>query len=386
MNVPPPCNRLPSGKASWSGTLRYARAQVAWLLRCGALLAAACLPILGREPLPGDQVLAVSTPADPDGLPEAAGLFAVELLLLPPVEEEPLLPGEEDALLPGEEEALLPDVGEPLWPAEGERLLPGSVVRLPREGLVLATWMPGKAVDLGFTEWDGRLRQGWSLPQASSKFFLAPSFRLLTLAGPQSKELASPLYAFSLSAEWLMQLNEAWTISARISPGFFSDLVNTGNDAWRLRGGLTGTWQFHPHWGLQLGAAYLDRNDIALLPVGGLIWTPNAETRLELILPRPRYAYRVNQNSRGPLGGDHWAYVAGEFGGGSWAIEREAAVPDVATLRDLRLLFGVETIGAHGVNWRVEMGYVFERAIEFQSGLPNIEPADTLLFRAGMSF
>ena len=81
---------------------------------------------------------------------------------------------------------------------------------------------------------------------------------------------------------------------------------------------------------LVFGIDYLDRGDIKLLPVGGLIWTPNPAMRFEVVFPRPRAVFQLSDRYR--------LYVSGELGGGSWAIRRVSQDDDLATYRDLRVL------------------------------------------------
>ena len=56
------------------------------------------------------------------------------------------------------------------------------------------------------------------------------------------------------------------------------------------------------------------------------------------------------------------------------------------TLSDLRLLLGVERRVTGGINSRVEIGYVFDRKLEFQESLPTFEADPTLLVRGGLTY
>jgi hypothetical protein len=119
------------------------------------------------------------------------------------------------------------------------------------------------------------------------------------------------------------------------------------------------------------------------LPAVGAIWKPSEESRWELIFPRPRIAQRFVY--AGDL--EWWWYVGGEFGGGTYTVADAGGLgPNVITLNDLRLLLGVERRMAGGINGRVELGYVFDRQIEFQELLPTYDASSTLLVRGGLSY
>jgi hypothetical protein len=49
-------------------------------------------------------------------------------------------------------------------------------------------------------------------------------------------------------------------------------------------------------------------------------------------------------------------------------------------------LLGVERRLNGGAGFRVEVGYVFGRDVEFESGDGNFQPRDTVLIRGGLTF
>jgi hypothetical protein len=146
---------------------------------------------------------------------------------------------------------------------------------------------------------------------------ITPSFGVTMLNGPVSADLPADLYNISLSLAWMTQINERMNLAIGVSPGIASDLENMTSEAFRMMGFATGTWQYNPEWQLQFGVAVLGRKDIPALPVAGLVWTPNADTRVDIGAPRPRVARRIASNNTGLFAGDSWVFLAGEFGGGT---------------------------------------------------------------------
>ena len=82
---------------------------------------------------------------------------------------------------------------------------------------------------------------------------------------------------------------------------------------------------------------------------------------------------------------DLWIYGMGEYGGGSWTIQREN-LNDQFDYNDIRVAVGLESFGYRGMHGMFEVGYVFNRQILYRSGTPNYYPSDTLMLRAGIGF
>ena len=70
------------------------------------------------------------------------------------------------------------------------------------------------------------------------------------------------------------------------------------------------------------GVLYLNRDNVRILPAGGLIWTPADWTRFELLFPKPKLAVRIGV---GP-GFEDWVFTTAEFGGNTWPIVRDSGL------------------------------------------------------------
>ncbi len=130
------------------------------------------------------------------------------------------------------------------------------------------------------------------------------------------------------------------------------------------------------------GVIYLDREDISLLPMAGLNWSPNERTRYEFSFPRPRYLRQLRQQGEQ----EQWWYLAAEFGGGSWAVERTSGQNDVVTLRDYRLITGMEYKIPQDRSWFWEAGLVFGREVEYLSNIGNFRQDPSAVLRLGVNF
>ena len=274
---------------------------------------------------------------------------------------------------------------------------PGEVpawrrVLTPRNASGLFTTVLGD--ELSTAEFDHRSTHG--LRGVPPFVTLSPGVNLLMPDGPTTEAFPAPgpdlparLWGVNAELMAFMPLSERWSAQAAVAPGLFTDFENTGGDSFRMPGRILGIYKHSERTQLTVGAVYLDREDVTWLPALGLIHRPTDRTTLELILPRPRVIHRfTGRDADNGLFG----YVAGELGGGSWAVERDGGgrtFHDVATLSDLRLLVGLEGKGnawghAYMRNLFAETGYVFNRSVEYSSGAGDAEFGGAWLFRVGV--
>ena len=243
-----------------------------------------------------------------------------------------------------------------------------------------ATWIaPKKENGLGVTSFD--VRGSIEFPDFQALWFV-PRAAAHLIDGPQVTDLPGQLYDFSFEAVAMIPATEQVFFQLAIAPSFFSDLQNTSNGAFRLPGRLLGFWKYSETLMFNAGVFYLDRDDVKWLPVAGIVWNYSDDLKLELMAPRPRIAWRFSHADCD----EHWAYVVGEFGGGTWAVQRASGVNDVATLQDYKLMLGVERKWDTVKSWWVEAGYVFNRRVEYTSGIGDSDLSSSGVARVGMSF
>jgi len=211
---------------------------------------------------------------------------------------------------------------------------------------------------------------------------ITPYFGVHWLTGPVPTDLPPRLYDVSLEFRILRQVTPKLGVDFAVAPSIFSDFENMTHKAYRVTGRGVGLYTFNDRWQLAGGVAYLGWATLPVLPVGGLIWTPNEDWRFEAIVPRPRALQRFFDG----VHGDWWCYAAGEVGGNSYAIERASGLDDVATYRDFRFELGLERRGDTGTYHRFEFGYVFGRKVSYESGTPTFDPSPTVMFRGEAVF
>jgi hypothetical protein len=296
---------------------------------------------------------------------------------LPPWEQAG---GEELGSLPGTFRGDL--LGEPV-PQRISDIKPGAFQKLSFTG----AWMPG-GDELGISDLETFAVFGLPCPTIEAPLLITPYFAVHYLDGPTTPDLPARLFDATVQFRWLPKLPFApwFRADLAIEPGVHSDFEAGDADAFRLPGHGLAIMDWTPTRKVVFGVLYLDREDVEILPAGGLILSPNENVQLDLVFPKPKMAYRFRADGQV----EWWNYVAAEFGGGPYSIRRTSPVApeqDVIIWRDYRLYFGVERKAAGGLNSRFEVGYVFGRRIEFiHGGDPDFEPDGTLLLRAGVSY
>lgn len=211
---------------------------------------------------------------------------------------------------------------------------------------------------------------------------LRPRFGWHFPHGPTRTDLPGQLYDASVEARMYWPFRDNLIGEFALAPSIFSDFENTSSDALRIVGRGVGYYVWSPNLKFAAGVTYLDRKDIQLLPIAGIIWTPTPDHRLDLVFPQPRIARRFRKDDQH----ERWVYLSGELGGGSWAIQRSTGVDDVVSYRDLRLITGIEWKFAGETSFRFEGGYVFGRELEYVSNVGNYQPRSTTMLRATFAF
>jgi hypothetical protein len=228
------------------------------------------------------------------------------------------------------------------------------------------SWLLGGGNQLGMFSLE-------SLPtlQPGEQTGIVTGIGLHWLSGPVQTDLPPRLFDFQIGLQrrkWLTA-SLGYDIAARI--GAFSDFEASAREGIRYPSHAVGYYRASPGLDFVLGVDYLSRDDVKVLPVAGLIMKPRDNVRLELVFPRPCVEWQINSANS--------VYLAGELGGGTWAIERAPPSSDVVTYRDYRLLLGLSTLGNESSQSAIEFGYVFGRRLSYRSGSGDYSPIDTLV-------
>jgi hypothetical protein len=249
-----------------------------------------------------------------------------------------------------------------------------------------ATWLPGSGSDR-LSIFDVELTATFNIPtiEGWAPVMITPYAAAHDWMGPSaagSPALPSHLYDLNVEFGWRPRLAQWLFADLAITPGLYTDNKDVDDNSFRMRGRALAIVAFSEKLQIVGGVMYVNRNQIKVLPAGGVIWNPSDDLRCFLVFPQPKVSYRLATLGDGQL----WGYLAGEFGGGRWEIERANGTPDSIDYTDIRVLVGVEWASGARLKEHVEVGYVFARKVTFTSDLPEYKPQDTVVLRAGVRY
>jgi hypothetical protein len=210
---------------------------------------------------------------------------------------------------------------------------------------------------------------------------ITPGLGLHLWSGPGQLDLPARVYDAYLDFNWRPLDGERWGLSAGLTPGWYGDFHRVDGKTFQLTGWMLANRRFGTQWNALGGIAYVRQLRSHLLPVGGVVWTPSEETRLELVIPKPRLVRRYWCDENGSA---YW-YVAGQLGGGAWAVADTPTQNVLVGYSDLRLLVGLESFHVNGREWNLEVGYAFSRRLSIDDG-PALSVPDAVVLQASLGF
>ncbi|MEZ6092795.1 MAG: hypothetical protein R3C03_00955 [Pirellulaceae bacterium] len=250
-------------------------------------------------------------------------------------------------------------------------------------------WISGEnGNELGLNETE--LATTLTLPNflgSSQPLLISPGFIFHFWDGPDTAltgfDMPAVTYSPYLALEASSDLRKQVGIETNVTLGVYSDFRNVNSDSLRIQGTGLAWYQVNSYTRFKVGVEYLDRIKVKMLPAFGFFMQPNNDMKVDLYFPRPRVAHRLPRFN--DL--DMWGYVGGEYGGGSWTIERIGNVDDQVDVNEVRAFVGLEWVGPRKVTGFLETGYVFDREILYLSDPMNrLSIQDAWMVRGGFSF
>lgn len=250
------------------------------------------------------------------------------------------------------------------------------------------TWITPGSTTRGFGDNELELKTilAFPIPSRKAPLVVTPGFAVHYLEGPLSPDLPPRVYDAYAQFRWRKRLNPRWAIDLAVTPGVYSDFRQGSDDALRISGHGGAMWTITSNFKLIGGVAYLDRPDLPFLPFGGILWTPHEDLRFELTAPRPKIAQRLHWAGTHHEAIEDWVYLAGQYGGGDWAVLRDSGETDELSYRDFRVILGLERKNLQGLDYSLEIGYLFGRRIEFTSDTPAFTPEDGMMLRGSVVY
>jgi hypothetical protein len=351
------------------GQVGMPQGQAAWIGPPGA-----------AAPVVEQSVVPVATPAfAPPGLWQTLPASGVQL---PP---DPTLPVPSSAMGPAPPAVPFPD--QPSPSGKANIIPPGGRNGVFQKINFTGTYLPRLGEqNQGMTDLETQVVFGVPFFTVETPLVITPKYGFHALDGPVTPDVPPHVQDFALDLTHIRPFDEHWVGIFDVTFGEFADdhSFNT-RDAFRVTGNGTAIYVFSPELKGVLGVAYVNRVNEQFLPIVGVDWKPSDDAEYQLVFPSTKLAWRLG-SSPVPGQDEHWLYLAGDFGGGVWAVERTSGVEDKLDITDWRVSVGLEHKVIGGLSERVEIGYVFQRKIEYFSDHQEFHLGDTLLARVGVTY
>jgi hypothetical protein len=287
---------------------------------------------------------------------------------------------------------------DPNLSAPGPFVMPPFVTqaqRFLRDVSIDFHWFAGQGSgnQLGITDVD--LASSFSLPlgyNVQTPLIVTPGFSFHFWDGPASSgplpaDMPPQTFDAFLDTAWQPQFNPMFGADLDVRVGYYSDFRLAAFEDFRLIAKGEGVITVSPSIKIKAGVWYLDRVQVKILPAGGIVWTPNPDTEFNILFPNPKLSQRLTT-----VGVTQWWwYVSGDYGGGTWGIEREVGPDkghnDLVDYDDIRIALGLEFRRPTGFTGHFEVGGAFDRQLVYQSQQPQtFQAANTVFLRTGVSF
>ena len=217
-----------------------------------------------------------------------------------------------------------------------------------------------------------------------------PGFAFDLLDGPSPPELIDlpgALYSAYVDFTWSPWFTPQLGAEFGVKPGVFSDFTTVTSQSIRVIATGVGVIRLTPSTSIKAGVTYIDRNDLKLLPVAGIVWDPSPQKHWEIVFPSPKLACYATTTGNTQV----WWYVGAEYGGGAWTYDRtdwpDAGASDRVDINDIRVFVGIDWFNLNRWHSFAEVGYVFNREIvDVLVPEESTELEDTIMIRAGIHF
>jgi hypothetical protein len=291
-----------------------------------------------------------------------------------------------------------PGYGQPLptfpggnWSEDIGRTDPyeyGQPLRLFQNIRLRHTWISRMGDEDGLGINDSEIATTAAFPRflwTTQPLYVSPGFILSLWDGPESPPADLPPQAYSAYLDFDYTTNPAYRLGGdlHVRLGIYSDFNALDTNSFRVSGRGLGTFRATPEVQLKFGVEYINRNDLKLLPAGGVLWTPNPQVRFDVYFPKPKLAIYVTTLGNTEL----WAYLAGEYGGGYWTIDRAEGGNDRVDINDLRAIVGTEFMTGRSLKGFFEAGYVFNRDVVYVADpSDSFSPPSSFMLRGGLAY
>ncbi len=217
---------------------------------------------------------------------------------------------------------------------------------------------------------------------------ITPQFGLRNWDGPTSgvisptTALPGNAYRFGLDLELSTPANGPWSYQLGFTPSINSDFANSlSSNAWQFDGRGIIFYRPAPQIMYAFGAAYWDRVDDRVVPIAGLVWTPDSIWEFRLIFPEPRISVFLGN----VWGAATWFYARAAYNVEAYEIQARGGGREQVELEDWRATLGFRQDNGYTTAF-IEAGWAFGRDVDFDNGTRGFSIDTGFIARAGLRF
>ena len=178
-----------------------------------------------------------------------------------------------------------------------------------------------------------------------------------------------PLSIINLDLRWDQRFVYGWGMQFELKPGLYSALVDFGGSNWAIPLGIAGVRALNEGLSVLLGLSVYPGFDRVVDPKIGLRWTPSADVELDVFYPETRLAFQLTPGLSVHAGARFLSWLEYQM--------EEDDPRDRLQLDENRLILGVDLHNGDYGKWTVDLGYYFDRKIDFEKVEAGVDIDDS---------
>jgi len=187
---------------------------------------------------------------------------------------------------------------------------------------------------------------------------LGGGYGLKEIDSSLSAGLPHELHSLFVEAGATYRFNDKAFASLKLSPGFYSDFKDLGDDDLRMPTLALGGYSFNN--GLSLVGGFIYRfgyRSTQFIPALGFRYQPNQYWKFDAIAPRPAITYIASRKIQ--------FFVAGDFASDEYELKDRSLGAKAIKYVDYKAMAGVNYLPISTIKLSSSVGYAFERKFEF---------------------
>lgn len=229
-----------------------------------------------------------------------------------------------------------------------------SIAYLPSAGVDNST------ADVASTDYRLKLARNIRIDERLTLSF-GGGYGLKHISADSQTHLPQDLHALFVETGATYRFNDRTFATVRLSPGFYSDFKDIGDDDLRMPVLALGGYTFDN--GVSLIGGFIYRFGYQAgqyIPALGISYQPNQDWKIDLIAPRPALTYFASKRLQ--------LFVAGDFSSDEYELKDRSLGAKALKYSDYKAMGGCTYLPLPDLKLSTSVGYAFERRFAFYDG------------------